>query len=216
MRKAAANISEQNEKTERRNRPGYSPSRPNGGAKRREKMKTSLRLAAANDGVPTVQGELERLGRKIGIAISGGDRADEGMYKANAHSKDAENFYALAANQLAEWLSVTEDAIPTIRAVTLGDAIVALIRASALADEISDISLSDEKPDVYALKRLHRHLRVCLYSVLHPVRDAAPGVYEACGGDYYMPMKYDHFRAIDIADGLFEKADSELAKSRVA
>jgi hypothetical protein len=180
-------------------------------SKRRTKMKSaSLRLASSTAEPATTAGEdmVAQLGKDLARAFDIYGKAEDFSVDAKRAGLDRNPLDVRAKIAWGRYDMLAE-AIPAHCASSLAGSIVALMRASALADLIHSTDYSDNE---YQEKAEYRRLQACLYSALHPLRAAVPGVYEECGGEYFMPERLDPFQSIAET----ERAIQEVAKAVAA
>lgn len=150
------------------------------------------------------------LGRELGQVLEATEAIqDAGREARKVGSKDY--VYGDQENLLWSRQSQLEAAIPALKANSLAGALVSIIRASAIAGMIDDQCPTPEDDKVaYEMKQWHRDLRATLSSAAGVLRTHAPGVFESCGGNYYMSEYLDPFRAIEEAQKLIEERRSSV------
>lgn len=143
---------------------------------------------------------VEQIGRDIGRAWAALDRFDDINEASPPDAKPAEALQERIYQQLYQ----LEEALPALRASSVAGALIMLIRASGVAETIRT---QIPGPDDNKLLRNEEHwrnieawwkdLQSLLYSAAGVLRKAAPGVFETCAGQPYMPDYSDPFNAME-------------------
>lgn len=136
------------------------------------------------------------IGRNIGTAWDLSTKLDEQI--SSNTPQPAKGTLEAALNRTCDRTELLEAAIPAFRATTLGGALVDVIHASRhVGLAMDELHRAGDDIDEFEIKRHLRNINAMLYSAVSALREAAPGIFEACAGGVYMPDHSDPHRALN-------------------